>query len=95
MKEQLGHPEQEVIDAYLRASDALPTRAEALHAASRFCRQKGRGDQGYQFAKRGLNISMPTDALFVEPGAMKPASWTNFPSTPIGLDATATASMPA
>jgi hypothetical protein len=68
MKEQLGHPEQEIIDAYLRAADALPTRAEALHGASRFCRQRKRHEEGYQIAKRGLEIRMPpSDALFVEP----------------------------
>jgi Glycosyl transferase family 2 len=68
LKEQLGHPDQEVIDAYLRATDALPTRAEALHGASRLCRHKGRNEEGYQLAKRGLEIPMPFDALFVEPG---------------------------
>lgn len=67
LKETLRRPEQEVIDAYLRASDALPTRAEALHRASRFCRQKGRYEEGYEIAKRGLAIPLPTDALFVEP----------------------------
>jgi glycosyltransferase involved in cell wall biosynthesis len=66
IKEQLGHPDQEVIDAYLRAATALPTRAEALHAASRFCRSKGRHEEGYQIAKRGLDISMPVGGLFVE-----------------------------
>jgi len=69
MKERLDHPEHEVIDAYLRAADALPMRAEALHGASRFCRYKKRHEEGYRIAKRGLEIPMPpSDALFVEPG---------------------------
>ena len=68
LKEQLGHPEQEVIAAYLRAANALPTRAEALHGASRFCRQKKRHQKGYLISQRGLEIPMPSsDALFVEP----------------------------
>ncbi|WP_339086843.1 glycosyltransferase [Hyphomicrobium sp. ghe19] len=67
MKERLGHPDQEVIDTFLRASDALPTRAEALYGASRFCRNKKRYSEGYEMAKRGLQISMPSDALFLEP----------------------------
>ncbi|HLJ22087.1 MAG TPA: glycosyltransferase [Stellaceae bacterium] len=67
LKEQLGHPEQEVIDAYLGAAQALPTRAEALHGASRFCRQTKRYEEGYRLARRGLEIPMPPDALFVEP----------------------------
>lgn len=67
LEEQLGYPEQEVIDTYLRASDAVPTRAEALHGASRFCRSKGRNLEGFQMAKRGLAIFPPSNALFAEP----------------------------
>jgi glycosyltransferase involved in cell wall biosynthesis len=65
-QERLGHPEQDVIAAYLRAADAAPARAEALHGATRFCRHKQRYEEGYRIAKRGLNIPAPTDALFVE-----------------------------
>lgn len=68
LKEQLRHPDAEVIAAYLRASDALPTRAEALHGASRFCRRMKRYAEGYRIAKRGLEIQKPSsDALFLEP----------------------------
>ena len=67
IKQRLGHPDGEVIDAYLRAADALPSRTEALHGASRFCRERGRNEEGYQLAKRGLGIPMPPDGLFVEP----------------------------
>lgn len=67
LKEQIGHPDQEVIDTYLRAAGAQPSRAEALHGASRFARHKGRNEEGYHLAKRGLDIPMPSDALFVEP----------------------------
>src|SRR5665213_1046560 len=41
-------------------------RLEALHGASRFCRLKGRFEQGYQLAKSGLSIGRPDDGLFVE-----------------------------
>jgi Glycosyl transferase family 2 len=67
LKEQLGHPEEEVIATFLEATDAMPSRAEALHGASRFCRLKERYEEGYRLAKRGLGIPMPRDALFVEP----------------------------
>jgi glycosyltransferase involved in cell wall biosynthesis len=69
MKEQLGHPDQDVIDAYLRAADALPTRAEALHGASRFCRYKGRSEEGYQIAKQALPLTEAPapEGLFVIP----------------------------
>ena len=63
-KEQLGHPEQEVIDTYLRAADAAG-RGTARRKSVR--RYKGRNEQGYQIAKRGLDLPMPPDALFVEP----------------------------
>lgn len=65
--EQLGYADQQVVDAYLRASAAQPARAEALHAASRFCRIKQRYEEGYQLARRGLDIAVPSEGLFVEP----------------------------
>jgi glycosyltransferase involved in cell wall biosynthesis len=67
VKEQLGHSQQEVIDAYLRAADALPARAEALHGASQFCRRKSRFEEGFQLAKRGLAVTRPAAGLFIEP----------------------------
>jgi glycosyltransferase involved in cell wall biosynthesis len=67
MKELLHHPERDVIDAYLRAARALPSRVEALHGASRLCRLTKNYEEGYRIAKRGLGIAMPpSDALFVE-----------------------------
>ena len=65
-KEQLGLPEQKVIDAYLEASRAMPTRAEALHGASRFCRTKGRFEEGFQLARQGLAIGRPPNGMVVE-----------------------------
>lgn len=68
LKERLGHPDEDVLAAYLRAADVLPTRAEALHGASRFCRRKKRYEEGYRIAKRGLQIRTPSsDVLFLEP----------------------------
>jgi glycosyltransferase involved in cell wall biosynthesis len=66
LMEALERPEQEVIDAYLRAAAAQPCRTEALHGASRFCRYKGRNQEGYEIAKRGIDIPLP-GGLFVEP----------------------------
>jgi FkbM family methyltransferase len=67
LKEELDHPEQEIIDLYLRASEFVSTRAEALHGASRLCRYKKRFEEGYQLAKRGLAIAKPAEGLFIEP----------------------------
>ena len=65
-KEQLGRPNDEVIAAYMEATAACPTRAEALHGAARFCRNKGIYEQGYEFAAQGLAIAHPNNALGVE-----------------------------
>ena len=67
LKEELGHDRDEVVALYLRAFDAAPNRVEALHGASRLCRNAGRNQQGYEIAKRGLELTTPTDGLFVEP----------------------------
>jgi glycosyltransferase involved in cell wall biosynthesis len=61
-----GKPFQDVISMYLRATSAAPSRAEALHAASRFCREKERFAEGFEYARRGLEIPLPTDGLFVQ-----------------------------
>lgn len=67
IQEQRGRPFEEVIATYLRASDVAPSRAEALHAASRLCRANNKFAEGYEFARRGLAIPLPAGGLFVEP----------------------------
>ena len=66
LMEQPGGEIEEIIALYLRASDAAPNRAEALHAAARLCRSRGLHERGYQYARRGLAIPAPKDGLFVE-----------------------------
>jgi GR25 family glycosyltransferase involved in LPS biosynthesis len=65
-KEELGRPNDEVISAYIEASAACPTRAEALHGAARFCRNRGLYERGYEFAAQGLAIAYPKDAPALE-----------------------------
>lgn len=66
IKEELLHTSDEVLAAYEQASRVCPSRAEALHAAALYCREKNLYREGYDAAKRGLTINYPTDALFVE-----------------------------
>ena len=66
LKEQLNYSNDEVISAYMEATAACPTRAEALHGVARFCRDKGIYERGYEFAAKGLRIAYPNDALFIE-----------------------------
>ncbi len=66
LKEALSYSDDEVIAAYEQAAAACPARAEALHGAAQFCRNKGFYERAYQFAAKGLRIAYPHDALFVE-----------------------------
>jgi hypothetical protein len=66
LKEGMGHPVEEVLDAYARAHAVRPDRAEPLHGASRLCRLAGRFAEGFDFARSGLAIAMPNRAPFVE-----------------------------
>jgi glycosyltransferase involved in cell wall biosynthesis len=66
MLEAMGRPLGEVVAAYLRASEALPGRAEALHAASRLCRSRKQYAAAYDYARRGLQIAPPPGGLFIE-----------------------------
>ncbi|WP_172831498.1 class I SAM-dependent methyltransferase [Mycobacterium asiaticum] len=63
---QLGEPWAEVQDAYLRAWEFRPTRAEPLHAVARHYREEQRYRLGYQFAQQAADIPFPDeDRLFV------------------------------
>ena len=67
LKESLGHSVEQVIATFQRASEVAPSRAEALHAASRLCRENKKFAEGYEYARRGLAIPLPPDGLFVAP----------------------------
>ena len=56
-------PFDEVIATYERASNAAPHRAEALHDASRFCRENSRFAEGYKYALCGLSVPSPGGGL--------------------------------
>ena len=66
LKEKVNYSNNDVISAYIEATAACPTRAEALHGVARFCRDKGIYERGYEFAAKGLRIAYPSDALFIE-----------------------------
>jgi hypothetical protein len=56
-----------VLDAYLRAWEFRPTRAEPLHAIAAQYRAQGRYRLGHLFAERAAAIPLPTaDILFVD-----------------------------
>lgn len=66
MMERLGRPPELILAIYARASAAVPTRAEAAHAASRLCRALSRPAQGCSVAEASLGLPVPADGLFVE-----------------------------
>ncbi|MDG4663895.1 glycosyltransferase [Mycobacterium sp. 236(2023)] len=62
----LGKPWPLVQDAYLRAWEYRPTRAEALYVIARCYRDQQRYQLGYLFAERAAAIPLPQqDVLFV------------------------------
>ena len=63
---RLGEPWPEVQDAYLRAWEYRPWRAEPLYAIARCYRLDERYQLGYLFAERAAQIPLPEqDVLFV------------------------------
>ncbi|MFB9983930.1 glycosyltransferase family 25 protein [Mesorhizobium kowhaii] len=62
----LGRPFDEVVAVFERAAQVVPARAEALHAASLYCRNQGRNAEGTEFARRGLDLAQPA-GLFIQP----------------------------
>jgi glycosyltransferase involved in cell wall biosynthesis len=65
LKEEIGSSFEEVLGAYLKAYDACPYRAEALHAAARYCRLHEKFHTGYMLAHHALTLKPPADALFL------------------------------
>ena len=65
---ELGAPWLDVQDAYVRASDFRPTRAEPLYVVAKKHRVGQRYHVGYLFAERAAKIPLPErDTLFVHP----------------------------
>jgi phosphorylcholine metabolism protein LicD len=52
-------------DYYLKAWEYRPTRAESLFRLTQLCRCNKEYQQGYMFAKKGLEIPYPKDILFI------------------------------
>jgi glycosyltransferase involved in cell wall biosynthesis len=67
LQAELNRPYDEVIGSFLRATKTVPRRAEALHAASRYCRSVGKNREGAEFAERGLALPEPANGLLIEP----------------------------
>lgn len=65
--EMLGESDSEVQEAYLKAWEYRPSRAEPLHDLACFHERNGRHTRGYLFAERAAAIPMPDDSLFVNP----------------------------
>src|SRR5205085_246085 len=63
----LGHPVPELIDRFLRAYDARPSRVEALGDLAALCREGSRWASALLYAEKGLATPPAEDVLFAEP----------------------------
>lgn len=66
LKALLGLPDSEVVGLFLAAYELCPGRAESLHGAMRFCRNRGKYHQGYLIGKHAITLSRPAAGLFLE-----------------------------
>ena len=85
---KMGRPFDEVIAAYERASNAAPNRAEALHAASRLCRENKRFEEGYEYARRGLEFRLQVTVFLFNNGFTTSGcsmSWLSMRTGPNGI----------
>jgi glycosyltransferase involved in cell wall biosynthesis len=62
----MGRPFDEAIVAYERASHSAPNRAEALHGASRLCRETERFTKGYPRARIKARVDDTTKGFLLE-----------------------------
>lgn len=66
LKALLGHENPEVIGLFLQAYELCPARAESLHGAMQFCRNRGQFHQGYLIGKLAVFLPRPASGLFLE-----------------------------
>jgi glycosyltransferase involved in cell wall biosynthesis len=66
LKELLEKPGKEIVDAYTKAFEFRPTRAEPLYHIARYFRNIGYFHAANVYALQGLSIPKPNDLLFVE-----------------------------
>ncbi len=66
LSEQLGRSEEVVVQAYLEAHLARPTRAEALTGLARYCRLRDKHVQAFRFAQEAAALPRPPDILFLD-----------------------------
>ena len=66
LKAELGREPEDVLASYRRAQATATNRAEALHGAARYCRERKRFEEGYGYARRALGMAPPPDGLFIE-----------------------------
>lgn len=66
LRELSGHPQAQIVQAYLRAFEARPQRAESLVSLATFCRTQQAWHQAYLFASDAAKRTVPSDRLFVD-----------------------------
>jgi glycosyltransferase involved in cell wall biosynthesis len=66
LTELLGRSKEHIVDAYLSAFNARPTRAEPLWRLAKFFRERLEYPLAKLFAEQGILIPVPSDKLFVE-----------------------------
>lgn len=66
LSQQLELDESIVVQAYLKAHEARPSRAEALCYLACYCRSRHQYTQAYGFAKEAASIPRPLDILFLD-----------------------------
>lgn len=64
--EQLGQ-DKEALQAYLDAYNYNPERAEPLRTLATYYRYRGQNDLAYKYAKQGVDLPYPKDAIYVVP----------------------------
>jgi hypothetical protein len=66
MADALDLADAEIVGSFLRAYEADPGRAEALHGAMSYCRRHQAPHQGYLIGKHAVTMAEPLRGLFIE-----------------------------
>ncbi|MBE7198501.1 MAG: glycosyltransferase [Parafilimonas terrae] len=65
LMEKMGAPEETLLKLFDGAISICPHRAEARHAASQFCRRRGKFEAGYRYGEAGIDLPLPEQGISI------------------------------
>jgi glycosyltransferase involved in cell wall biosynthesis len=71
LREELNYFPEDILSAYYKAFELIPTRLEAIYHIVHYCRNHKRHGEGFYIGKAGYGLRLDSSALFSDPSIYK------------------------